>query len=289
MKDSKLKTLFFVLLGNTFYAIGVTCFILPGGMIAGGTTGLALTFNHYLGISIPHFIFIFNVITFIIGAIVLGKKFAMTTIISSFYFPIILDIFTNIPQMSVITSDKMLCTICGGICTGLSLGMVIRVGASTGGVDIPPLILNKKFGFPVSVMLYIIDSAILLFQMFFSDIESGIYGILLVMIYTFILEKVLLMGTSQTEVKIISSEYEKINNLIHSDLDRGTTLLEAKTGYLGIDQPVILSVVSNRELNKLNQIVMDIDPHAFMIIGNANQVKGYGFTINKAHKEKIAQ
>ena len=286
MKDSKLLTLFFVLFGNTLYALGVTCFILPSGMITGGTAGLALSFNHFFNIPIPLFILCLNVITFTFGAIILGKKFAMTTLVSTFYFPIILGVFSKIPALSQVTDDKMLCTICGGICVGLSIGIVIRVGASTGGIDIPPLILHKKFGIPVSFSLYAIDCTILLLQMFFSNPESIIYGILLVMIYSVILNKFLLMGTAQTEVKIISHEYEKINKAIQIELDRGTTFLSAKTGYLGIEQPMILSVVSNRELTKLNALVMDIDPKAFMIIGNANEVKGYGFSLKKKHIEK---
>ena len=286
MKDSKLKTIFFVLLGNTIYALGITSFILPSGMITGGTAGLALSFEHFLNVPIPLFVLCFNVLTFTIGAIILGKKFAMTTVISTFYFPIILEVFSNIPALSNITDDKMLCTICGGICIGLSIGIVIRVGSSTGGVDIPPLILHKKFGIPVSVSLNAIDCTILTMQMFFSNAESVIYGILLVLIYSVILDRFLLMGTSQTEVKIISHEYERINLAIQNNLDRGTTFLEAKTGYLGIEQPIILSVVSNRELTKLNNIVMDIDPHAFMIIGNANEVKGYGFSGKKKYIKK---
>lgn len=286
MKDSKLVTLFFVLFGNTLYALGVTCFILPSGMITGGTAGLALSFNHFFNIPIPIFILCLNVVTFTLGAIILGKKFAMTTLVSTFYFPIILGVFSKIPALSQVTDDKMLCTICGGICVGLSIGIVIRVGASTGGIDIPPLILHKKFGIPVSFSLYAIDCTILILQMFFSNPESIIYGILLVMIYSVILNKFLLMGTAQTEVKIISHEYEKINKAIQIELDRGTTFLAAKTGYLGIEQPMILSVVSNRELTKLNTLVMEIDPKAFMIIGNANEVKGYGFSLKKRHIEK---
>ena len=287
MKDSKLKTLFFVLFGNTLYALGVTCFILPGGMITGGTAGLALSFNHFFNIPIPMFVFCLNIITFIMGAIVLGKKFAATTLISTFYFPFILEVFSNIPALSQISNDKMLCTVCGGICIGLSIGIVIRVGASTGGIDIPPIILNRKFGIPVSFSLNLIDCSILILQIFIADIESIIYGILLVMIYSVILDKFLLMGTAQTEVKIISKYYEAINHAIQTELDRGTTYISAKTGYLGIEQPMILSVVSNRELTKLNNIVMQIDPKAFMIISNANEVKGYGFSLTKKHIERI--
>lgn len=104
-------------------------------------------------------------------------------------------------------------------------------------MDIPPLILNKKFGIPVSVMLYVFDVLILLTQAIFAkDKEQIIYGILLVLIYTVILDKILLMGTNQTQVKIVTKKYEEINNMIVTELDRGSTLLHAETGYLRNEQ-----------------------------------------------------
>lgn len=89
---------------------------------------------------------------FLLGAAVLGMKFALTTLVSTFYYPIILGILENVPVLQNVTDDKMLSTICGGLMIGLGIGVVIRCGASTGGMDIPPLVLNKKFGLPVSVM-----------------------------------------------------------------------------------------------------------------------------------------
>lgn len=221
---------------------------------------------------------------FILGAAVLGKRFALTTLISTFYYPIILGIFQKIPALSQITNDRMLCTICGGIMIGFSIGLVIHAGASTGGMDIPPLVLNKKLGLSVSAMLYVFDCTILILQMTFSNAEQTIYGIVLVMIYSVILDKFLMMGTSQTQVKIISAQYELINQAIQKQLDRGTTFLQAETGYLNVNQPIILSVISNRELVKLNKLVMDIDPKAFIIISHVNEVKGRGFSSQKIYK-----
>lgn len=284
MSASNLKNIFFVFLGNTIYALGITMFILPSGIITGGTTGLALTFNHYFQVPIPAFVFCFNFLMFILGAAVLGKHFALTTLISTFYYPVILGVFQKIPALAQLTDDRMLCTICGGIMIGFSIGLVIHAGASTGGMDIPPLVLNKKLGLSVSAMLYIFDCTILILQMTFSDAEQTIYGIVLVMIYSVILDKFLMMGTSQTQVKIISTQYELINQTIQTQLDRGTTFLQAETGYLNVNQPIILSVISNRELVKLNKLVMDIDPKAFIIISHVNEVKGRGFSSQKIYK-----
>ena len=270
---SNMRNLCLILFGNTVYALAIVMFILPNDIITGGTTGLGIAVNHYFGLQIHTFVLIFNTLMFLLGAAVLGMKFALTTLVSTFYYPIILGILENVPVLQNVTDDKMLSTICGGLMIGLGIGVVIRCGASTGGMDIPPLVLNKKFGLPVSVMLYVF--------------EEVIYGILLVLIYTVMLDKVLLMGSTRTQVKIISGEYEKLNHLIQEKLDRGTTLVYTQTGYLRKDQPMILTVVSNRELMRLNQIVQEIDPHAFMIIGNVNEVRGRGFSTQKVYKNEV--
>lgn len=130
-------------------------------------------------------------------------------------------------------------------------------------------------------MLYVFDVTILLLQMMFSNREQILYGILLVLIYTVVLDKILLMGTTQTQVKIISAKYDEISSEIIRTLDRSTTLIHSQTGYMGTEQLMILTVVSNRELPALNQLVMRVDPQAFMIIGRVNEVKGRGFPCRK--------
>ena len=286
MKNSRkkyLKNLFYILLGNTIYAAAIVMFILPNNLITGGTTGLALFFNHQFNIPITVFVSIFNLIMFLLGFYVLGRKFALTTVISTFYYPFIFGILERIPELRGITNDHMLAVICGGIMIGFGIGIVIRVGASTGGVDIPPLVLYKKFAVPVSVSLYVIDFTILLLQMIFSNKEQVLYGILLVVIYTIVLDKVLLLGKSQLQVKIVSKNYEEINDMIINQLDRGSTLLHAETGFCRNDNLMVLTVISNRELSKLNQLVMEIDPDAFVIISQVNEVRGRGFSTQKVY------
>lgn len=283
---TNLKNLAMILLGNSIYSLAIVVFILPNSLITGGTTGLGLSMDHFFGVPLNVFVGIFNVSMFILGAIVLGKAFALTTLVSTFYYPFILSVFEQIPGLANVTNDRMLATICGGLMIGAGIGIVIRAGASTGGMDIPPLVLNKKFGLPVSVMLYVFDFAILIVQMTFSDKEQIIYGILLVLIYTVVLDKVLLMGESKLQVKIVTAKFEEINGLIQEKLDRGTTLFYAKTGYLKKEQQVIMTVVTNRELAKLNALVKECDPEAFIVIGQVNEVKGRGFTEQKIYRNE---
>lgn len=284
MKKINIRYLFLILLGNTLYALSVVMFILPNGLLSGGTTGMGITLDHYFSIPIEYFVFVFNGLMFVVGALMLGMKFALTTLVSSFYYPIILGVFKGIPALSHVTEDKMLATVCGGFLIGAGIGIVIRAGASTGGMDIPPLVLNKKFGIPVSASMYVFDFAILIMQMLFSDKEECIYGILMVVIYTFILDKTLLLGTKKMEVKIVSDHSEEITKMILEKVDRGVTLLHAETGYLKKEQKMVMTIVSNRELMVLKQMVQEIDPSAFIIIGHVNEVKGRGFSLDREYK-----
>ncbi|MEY8356355.1 YitT family protein [Lachnospiraceae bacterium 54-53] len=273
-----------VLAGNTVYALAVSLFILPGGLITGGTTGLALVAWHQLGIPVAVFVGAFNILMFGAGALVLGRAFAFTTLISTFYYPFILGVFENLFGHTVMTGDRMLATVFSGLLIGAGIGMVIRAGASTGGMDIPPLIVNKKWNLSVSMTMSVFDCLILLSQMVFSDKEQILYGILLVILYTMVLDKVLLIGRNQMQVKIVSDRYEEISRAIQSRMDRGTTLLASEGGHLRKASYTVLTVVSGRQLSKLNELVMGIDPSAFMIVNRVNEVRGRGFTLLKEYK-----
>lgn len=284
MKDKVFwGSLLWVLAGNTIYALAVVMFILPNGLITGGTTGLAMFFYNHVGIPVQVFVSVFNVVMFSLGALILGKKFALTTIVSTFFYPFILSVFQQIPGLAAATDDRLLSVIFAGLMIGTGIGCVLRVGASTGGMDIPPLIMNKKLGLSVSMVMNVLDVGILLLQMAFSDREGILYGILLVLIYTTMVDRVLMMGNSRMQVKIVSEQYEEINQAIAEELDRGVTLMKSRTGHLKREGFVVLTVVTNRELMKLNQLIQRLDPKAFIIINQVNEVRGRGFTLKKKY------
>ena len=276
-----LKRIMWVLIGNTIYSCGIAAFVLPNDLITGGTTGIALILEHYFGLPIGLSVAIFNIVMFILAILILGKSFALTALISTFYFPWILSQFQKVQFIQNMTDDFLLGSIFAGLMLGLGVGLVIRAGASTGGMDIPPLILNKKFGLPVSIGLYVFDFTILIIQMSFRDKERILYGILLVLIYSTLVDKVLLMGKTQMQVKIISDHYEEINKVIQEKLDRGSTFFKMESGYLRKDSFAIMTVVSSRELPKLNELVLEIDKQAFIVINQVNEVMGRGFTLHK--------
>ena len=272
-----------ILVGLTCYAIGTALFVLPTDMIAAGTTGLALLAEHYWGISLSGFVAVFNVLMFLLGLTELGKEFALSTLIATFYYPFALDQAIRVVGDHVFTEDPMLCAVFAGLMIGFSLGIVIKAGASTGGMDIPPLVLKKRVGIPVSVSMYAFDFVILLTQLTFRDKEKILYGLIMVMIYTVVLDKVLMMGARQMQVKIVSGQYERISALIQEKLDRGVTLLYIEGGHSGQPSKAVLTVVSPRELARLNSLVTEVDENAFMIISQVGEVHGRGFTLMKKY------
>lgn len=272
-----------IMLGNFIYAVGIVFFIMPSGLITGGTTGIAIAVNHYTKLPISSIVLAFNVIMFVIGLFVLGKKFALTTLISTLFFPFSLEVLQKLFAIIVITDDIFLCTIFGGICIGSAIALVIRVGASTGGMSIPPLILNKYMHIPVSVSLYVGDCIILALQVAFSDKNKILYGIILVMIYSIVLDKLLLVGTNKIQIKVISVKSLEMKDAIISRFDRGVTLLHGKSGYLEREMDILLTVISNSDLSKFEKLVHEIDDEAFVIISHVNEVRGRGFSIGKKY------
>ena len=186
------STLFFVAAGNFLYALTVKLFLLPAGLATGGTTGIALAVWHLSGFSVSLFVLIFNILMLLLGYVCLGRQFALTTILSTFLYPLALSLFDWLLADLILTKDLLLCTVFSGFGIGLSLSIVIRAGASTGGMDIPPLVLNKYFKLPVSMGLYLFDVLILFAQAVFHAPEEILYGILLVFIYTAVVDKMLL-------------------------------------------------------------------------------------------------
>lgn len=270
--------------GNLLYALTVKLFVLPTGLVMGGTTGLGLTANYLTGVPISAFVLAFNMVMLLLGLCVLGRRFAATTLLSSFIYPLALELWQRLLGDYVLTEDVLLCTLFAGLGVGLSLGIVIRAGASTGGMDIPPLILNRLFRAPVSVCMYFFDVCILLSQGLFQSPEKLLYGVVLVMIYTMVLDKMLLMGTSRIEIKVVSEKSEEIRQAILQDLNRGVTLIQTESGYLRQNTQLVLSVLSSRELPKAEKLIHQIDPECFLMVSRISEVKGRGFSMQKKYR-----
>lgn len=270
-----------IIFGNALYSLAVALFLEPAGLITGGATGIALAIGRLTGLSVSGLLFFINLAMLVWGWVVLGRAFALNTLASSVLSPAFLALFEGMANGRVLTEDIFLCTVFAGLGIGVSLGIVIRSGASTGGLDIPPLVLNKWFKLPVSATMLAFDIMVLLMQAVFSPMPQVLYGIVMVLIHTVVMDKMLMMGASRTEVKIISSQSDTICAAILEQLDRGVTILHGEGGYTHESSAVLLSIVSNRELPRLEKLAHSIDPTCFLIVSHVTEVSGRGFSMDK--------
>lgn len=283
--ESKMKKnlnmVFGVVAGNAVLAFTVAAFTVPHGIIMGGATGLGLTLAHYLPFDLSAIIFVVNVCLFVLGALTLGKKFALATIASTFIYPTFLSIIRTIPGIENVTDNMMLATIYGGTLLGIGIGMIVRVGSSTGGTDIIALCCHKWFHMPVAVLMYIIDFAVLGAQLMFSDSEQIMYGILMLVLDTVVLNRVMLLGQSQIQLFVVSDKYEEIRQRMLMELDAGVTMVHIETGYGKAQQKAVMCVIPNRKLYSVKEMIQGIDEKAFITISQINEVRGRGFTMEK--------
>lgn len=277
-KNTWITNILAVILGNFICAAGIKLFLEPAGIAASSTTGLAMTVEHYLNIPMSYVVFVINMLMLVLGLVVLGKKFVITTLASSFLYPAFLEMLDRMIGDYLLTDDKILCILFAAVFLGVGLGILIRAGASTGGLDIPPIVGKKLFRIPVSVTMNTMDFFILGSQLLYRPVENVLYGLVMVFLFARVLDAMLMLGTTKTEVKIISSKTEEICQAILTRVDRGVTLLDGESGYKRDEMQIVLSVISNRELPRLEKVVHEIDPECFMIVTRISEVKGKGFS-----------
>ena len=273
-----LRSGFFIVVGNALLAFLVAAFVIPHNIIMGGTTGIGLVLDGILPIETAGIVLILNLILLLAGLLVLGKKFFLTTVASSVLYPVMLGFMQRIPGIGSLTDNELLAAIFAGVLMGLALGMVMRVGSSTGGVDILNLMLHKWFHLPVAVFVYLTDFAVVGGQAFFHKPEKLLYGIVVLVLETIVLDQVMLFGTDQIQIFAISSRYEEIRHRLLKDLEAGVTMAMIETGCLEQQQKGVLCVIPNRKLFAATELIQEIDPEAFITVTKIKEVRGRGFT-----------
>lgn len=274
---NQLKDYSLVLIGNLILAIAVGFFIIPYNVLSGGCAGVAILLKPFIHVDTTIIVNVVVISLFIFGWITLGKSFAIKTVVSSIVYPIFLTIITYIKpdfELSII-----LASIYGGLLAGLGIGIVMRTGASTGGMDIPALAVNRYFHIPVSKVVLVIDACTVIGGLFIYGVEPVLVGLLSVYGTSFGIEKALTFGGKKAKaVQIISNQWQDINMQIQCSLDRGTTITPALGGYTNEKRNVILVVINQNQYQDLVNLVNEIDPNSFMIVTDTNEVHGEGFS-----------
>lgn len=273
-----------MIVGNAICAFSVACFALPYNMVVSGVSGIARIVKAGTGVEVAVTVAVLNIAFFIAGALVLGKKFAASTAVGTFAFPFFLGIFQNLEMLQHLVDDPMLAAVCAGVLDGLGLGLVIRIGGSTGGIDIPSIILNKKLGWKTGTVMSAIDIIIFLIQIPVTDTNGIILGILYALIYSVVMNRIILMSQGGVQILIWSSRIDEINERL-LQIGFGTTLFRARGGYLREDKEVICCAASNRTFNQVKRAALSIDSQAFITVTEMNEVSGNGFTMMLADEE----
>ena len=271
------KDIVWVVAGNAVLALAVSMFILPYDILSGGVAGIAVALQPLIPLPVTLMVNILVVGLFVIGACFLGKEFAMKTILSSLIYPVFLTFFSG--RVPVLDLDPILASLYGGLLGGMGVGMALRTGASTGGMDIPPLIVHKLTHIEIAKLVLITDALTVLLGAFTYGLEAVLVGFVSVWASSVAIDKVLMFGGQQAKaIQIISDQYEQIIEQIHSRLERGTTLIEAQGGYTYEKRKIVLVVITKNQYPALMEMVTAIDKEAFVIANDTYEVKGFGFS-----------
>ena len=264
-------------IGCALFALGFDLFLAPGGMNAGGLSGLAMIFVHLTNIaSVGVITALLNVPLFILAGVKIGKKFFFGSLIGMLFTSLFIDLLALLPVPQV---EPLLGAIYGGVICGAGLGFVFAAGVSTGGSDIIVRLLKLKYRHvPIGVISMSFDAVVaILTGVVFHDVNSALYTGIAIYISGKIIDMVVYSFDYSTVALIITKNYEQVAQTISDKLERGATYLHGEGTYSRNQTKVVLTAVKKQQVAELKELVVDIDPDAFIIVQEAHQVLGDGF------------
>jgi uncharacterized membrane-anchored protein YitT (DUF2179 family) len=271
-----IKNIAAILLGTALYAFSINYFTLANRLAEGGFTGVGILLNYYFAIPLAWSNLILNIPLFILSWKILGRKMFAYTMLGVFSLSLFLMLTARFQEP--LQDDLLLAALYAGFTAGLGLGIVFRFGGTTGGVDILARLAYKYFGWSMGRTMFMFDFAVIALSYFIIGREKAMYTIVAVFIAARMVDFIQEGAYANKAVTIVSDQPEKIAGLIHTLMERGTTLLQAKGGYTKTMKEVVYCVVSRSEINRLKDIVYQTDPKAFIVVSDAYDVLGEGFT-----------
>ncbi|MDD4469042.1 MAG: YitT family protein [Acholeplasmataceae bacterium] len=273
-----------IIFGIILMNFGFYFFLLPNDLVTGGVSGIAVILNT-LGISPSLSILLMNIAFAILGLLTMGKNFFFKVILGSLVSPLVIFIleFLNIDQMLILNqlteSRLLISSLLGALGVGFGLGIVFRNGGSTGGIDILQNIMNKKYHLSYNVAFIFTDGIVVLIGLlFFRNIEHFLFSVGVVILSGLIIDNISILGRAGQTLFIVTEKEEEVKLAIFKELDRGTTVIDAKGGYSGKDKKLVICVTSKRELNLVRTVVDKADPDAFTFIAQTKEAVGRGFS-----------
>ncbi|GLG00790.1 membrane protein [Alicyclobacillus hesperidum subsp. aegles] len=266
---------FMIVLGAFIYSLGLNGFLVANHLAEGGFVGVSLLLLYKLHIQVGVSFFILNIPLLIVAWRLFGHEFVLKTAVGV----IGVSVFTEATRhLQVPTHDPLLAALYAGVITGIGLGLIFRTGGTTGGSDIIARILRHYRGLGMGKTLFAIDFIVILLVMVIIGKEVAMYSLVALFVSSRVIDFVIEGASSGRAVMIVSDKHEEIADEIHKQLDRGTTLLQARGGYTGTARQVIYCVVSRDEVMRVQRIISTVDPTAFVTVNPVHEVLGEGFT-----------
>lgn len=271
-----IKNYFIITIASFFYALAVSCFLDPNDMAPGGITGVAMIVNRLADIETGTLIILLNIPILFLGLFKFGLRFLISTI----YATVVSSIMTNfLASYGPLTKDPILACVIGSTLVSMALGFIFKAGATTGGTDIIVKILRLYFPHLKTGRLFMIcDLTIVCISSFvFKNVDSALYAAIGVVLMGFIFDIVLYSAEGAKLIYIISENWKAISTRILLELDVGVTFLEGEGAYSNRKKRVIMCVVRKQISPRVEEIVKEDDPEAFLIISSAAEIYGEGY------------
>ena len=277
----KFRSYLLIALGTALTAGAFGLIVLPQRMAAGGITGLSVLLSRVLPLPVAAIVFVLNAGLFLLGWACAGREFAFRTLLVSLLFPVLLELFQRMDILAALCTDPLLSSLLAGGMLGFGTGLVLLGNGSCGGFDILGVVLNKKLGLPVSLVMFLCDSTVLISQALTVGVLNTVYGVLVILVCSFTLNRVLTNGKEEGQMLIFSQKYEEIRRVLLEDQDVGLTFLNGETGYQRRPIKVIVTVMPHSKIENVKKAVYGIDPTAFLLLNSTRYVGGKGYTLSR--------
>ncbi|HHU55346.1 MAG TPA: YitT family protein [Acholeplasmataceae bacterium] len=284
MNKRKVLEWVYITIGVAIAAFPFSFFLNPINLVIGGVAGIGTILTATFHIDTAFIILVINIILLLIGLVFLGKDFFLKTTYGSIIFPAFIKLFEILYNALINepVQDRPVIVFFSAIMMGIGIGIVIKYGGTTGGVEIPQNIFLKYFHIPYSVSLYFIDGIVILIgTIVFKDITLLIYGIIFIYLSGFAIDQVVFSGFNKRAVYIISNNSSEIKKRIINEIGRGVTSLKAVGGFSNVDREKLVCVLSSFQFYRLKKIIQECDPNAFYYAVRASEVGGEGFTYER--------
>ncbi|WP_404442440.1 YitT family protein [Sutcliffiella horikoshii] len=283
LKGLKIKNIIYILIGSAIFAFGLVNFNMQNNLAEGGFTGITLLLYFLFRFDPSYTNLLLNIPIFFIGWKLLGRNTFFYTLIGTFSLSLFLWIFQRVPLMfPPLEDDLTLAALFAGVFIGIGLGIIFRYGGTTGGVDIIARLAHKYIGWSMGKAMFMFDAVVIVLSLImYLTYQEAMYTLVAVFVAARVIDFMQEGAYAAKGATIISEKNEEIASKVHAEMDRGVTILRGQGSFSKVERNVLYCVVAKNELVKLKNVIISVDPHAFVAVSDVHDVLGEGFTLDE--------